>query len=226
VQLINVFGITWGVLLIANAFLATENTASEPTDAVFPRTSSENVRLIYEMLEAIDHLFTLYDIPYWIDGGTALGAMRHKGLIPWDDDADLVFFIEDEAKISSLKQEFSNLGFRLLKQDIFRLYPRCTHYPFIDIAGYALQPDGTLRFDLQRPREYFKDFYWLPEEVQPLERVPFGPLTLNAPNNMLRYLFEGYGQDCLTHAIFHNHRPNAKTTAEKVKIVDFSPAKY
>ena len=42
-----------------------------------------------DMLIYIDQVCKLLDIPYIIDGGTVLGAVRHGGFIPWDDDTDI-----------------------------------------------------------------------------------------------------------------------------------------
>lgn len=42
-----------------------------------------------EILKDIDRVCRAHGITYWLDSGTALGAMRHGGFIPWDDDIDV-----------------------------------------------------------------------------------------------------------------------------------------
>ena len=44
-------------------------------------------------------VFERHGIHYSIEGGTAIGALRHHGLIPWDDDLDIGVLEEDEAKL-------------------------------------------------------------------------------------------------------------------------------
>lgn len=44
---------------------------------------------LLQMLKEIDEVCQSNDIHYTISGGTAIGAIRHKGFIPWDDDIDL-----------------------------------------------------------------------------------------------------------------------------------------
>lgn len=47
------------------------------------------------ILLAIDAVCRRHNITYWLDAGTLLGAIRHGGFIPWDDDIDIAMPAED-----------------------------------------------------------------------------------------------------------------------------------
>ena len=50
---------------------------------------------LLDMLKDLDKLCQIHDIPYFLVGGSALGAVRHQGFIPWDDDADIAMMRKD-----------------------------------------------------------------------------------------------------------------------------------
>lgn len=67
-----------------------------------------------EVLQVIDAICKKYDIKYFAELGTLLGAVRHKGYIPWDDDLDIGMLREDYQKfIAVAKQELPE-GYDLL----------------------------------------------------------------------------------------------------------------
>ena len=51
-----------------------------------------------EIMDYIDKICKKYDIKYYIFWGSLLGAIRHKGFIPWDDDIDIAMLPDDYKK--------------------------------------------------------------------------------------------------------------------------------
>lgn len=72
-----------------------------------------------EMLEALKVFAQIckeHDIKWWLCSGTLLGAARHKGFIPWDDDAD----------VSMMKEDYMKLEKILVKMNDEKYFYQCT----------------------------------------------------------------------------------------------------
>ena len=79
----------------------------------FTLTNQEDIKILYQMLYDTDKILTKNNISYYIDGGTLLGAIRHKGIIPWDDDGDICILKEEEKKFLNLKLQFLDIGYKI-----------------------------------------------------------------------------------------------------------------
>ena len=73
------------------------------------------------LLKEMDYVCKQANLEYWIDFGTLLGAVRHKGFIPWDDDVDLGMLRSDYEKIIEAFKKYSR------NPDIFANYYRCNN---------------------------------------------------------------------------------------------------
>lgn len=69
------------------------------------------------ILKELDSFCRSHDIRYSLAGGSLLGALRHKGFIPWDDDADVLMPRPDYERFISLYNKETDSRFHVLTQE-------------------------------------------------------------------------------------------------------------
>ena len=67
------------------------------------------------MLREVDRICKKHHLKYWLDFGTLLGAVRHKGFVPWDDDMDVSMASDDYKKLLAIiDKELESTDFRFI----------------------------------------------------------------------------------------------------------------
>ena len=145
------------------------------------------------MLAAFIEICEKHDLPYFVNGGTAIGAVRHQGFIPWDDDMDVGMLRDDYEKFLQVapgeiegKYELMNaeinkdcLGYtmRMCKVGTKHITDEHSKYPTtfgirIDIFPYDNVPeDPKLRKKQLRDINLYTRMYIL--RIIPNPTVPF-----------------------------------------------------
>ena len=99
-----------------------------------------------EFLSEIAKVFDDNGIPYWISSGTLMGAVRHGGFIPWDDDIDICTTREHHNRIVEVIEKVygKNGDVFAVKSDCTRIYKRGTVCQ-IDVFAWDILslPDGS-----------------------------------------------------------------------------------
>lgn len=76
-----------------------------------------------EILKYIEEICEKNNLQYFVVAGTLLGAVRHKGFIPWDDDIDIIMTKKDHLKLIEAIKNDNNNRFGILDKSIDPNYP-------------------------------------------------------------------------------------------------------
>ena len=116
------------------------------------------------LLKELDYVCKQNGLKYWLDFGTLLGAVRHKGYIPWDDDIDTGMMREDYDRIieafqktsrnSDIYAEDTYLG---KSQTIIKVKHRKCPHLFVDIFPHEYSNEVRGKKErLEKTKELFK----------------------------------------------------------------------
>ena len=107
-------------------------------------TLEEHQKALYVLLCAFDRVCQKLNIPYFLFAGTLLGAVRHQGFIPWDDDLDVIMLRKDY-------ERFLREAPAVLEQERFYLQGEFSeHWPMF---FSKLRLNGTTCLEKYHPKD-------------------------------------------------------------------------
>lgn len=149
-----------------------------------------------EILKEIDRICQKHHIEYWLDGGSLLGAVRHQGFIPWDDDIDIAMSVEDERR-------FEEVAPKELPPHLFLQSPRTdpgSNEPIVkirDLNSLYIEPGDS--FALPYAKGIFVDIF-------PMEDYP------NISRKWIKRLTKGISKS--NAILHHSHTYSLRSFAE------------
>lgn len=211
-------------------------------DAKYVLTKSQSDDL-YKLMKFMHNTFIKFKIPYFICGGTLLGAIRHQGIIPHDDDGDVCIFKKDVPKLKKLIDYFDKHGFileegleeeddegNIKKNACQRVKNSCTWF----VSGKKEESLGCDIFIMEVDKGgkvNYADPYWktadnggkkcyfLLDHIFPLIPYRYGNYYLYGPRNAILHLNTCYGPDWNSMGqTLYDHRTGKWTRGKKNKL--------
>ena len=149
---------------------------------------------LYDLLRCVTTLAHEHQITMFAVGGTLLSAIRHGALMPWDDDLDMGYMIEEHGRISGLRLKLFMHGYHLFEGQGWFIIQHIL-LPTISMDVYAFSQQGhRYRFASPVLRQLYPN-EWLPTKHLTQSRIC--GLPVNVPQNPKRYLQRVYSKNVL-----------------------------
>ncbi|BBM91780.1 phosphorylcholine transferase LicD [Rickettsia conorii subsp. heilongjiangensis] len=151
------------------------------------RISKKKAIALYQLMKDTHELLGKNNINYWIEGGTLLGAVRHQGIIPFDDDLDIGIMHEDEIRLQQILPQFEQLGYTASYERAYNICKKAC----LDIFVFHKENDKFVLFNQSMRNKYPNDFFY-DYELYPLKKYKFGSIEVYGPSEYKENLNRQY----------------------------------
>ncbi|MCL2839567.1 MAG: LicD family protein [Defluviitaleaceae bacterium] len=117
-----------------------------------------------QLLQELDRICRKHGINYHLTSGTLLGAIRHKGFIPWDDDLDVAMLLDDYVEFCNICKDELNV-----KKFFLQTMDTDPYHRYI-FAKFRIQNTLCVR----KKQEHMKHHHGIYIDIFPLYPVPQG----------------------------------------------------
>lgn len=168
-----------------------------------------------KILKEIDRICRTYRIKYLLDAGTLLGAVRHQGFIPWDDDADVAFTRHHyDAFLKVVRRELPK-GMKLLLPEDLR-----GGKAFYDFTARIIYENSRVHQDTEEMQYYEGELNHLWVDLFIIDELPAGKLVATATLLMHKTIYglamgHRYHLDYSKYSLFHKLAVGGLATAGK-----------
>ncbi|MEW8992868.1 phosphorylcholine transferase LicD [Clostridium sp.] len=197
--------------------------------------------VMLKILDEVKRICEKNQIEYWLDSGTLLGAVRHKGFIPWDDDLDICMMRDDYNRfIEVCKDELDSKYFLQIydtdkytqnpflkirdRNSILRMNEREKGHVgiFVDIFPmdpYDSKDNNNTNYKIKKSLNNKILFYWM--KYAEIKK----PFLKNLKGNLVKVMARTYFY------IFHNYdyeslNIEAKKYVNKINMENIKTSKY
>jgi len=172
------------------------------------RITDREFNLFMDLFEVFISTCEANNITYLLLGGTLLGSYRHMGMIPWDDDFDVLVNNRHKTKVKHTFESLEGITLNLHTYNMWKIYSEQgsndKHWPFLDI--FFFEENGTHFWTTE---EFQEGYRYIPyHDVFPLRRHPFYkflPFIPRHPEQVLNIAGGFDLHDCKTNYYSHKN---------------------
>jgi phosphorylcholine metabolism protein LicD len=167
-----------------------------------PMTDLYKLERLYKVIKYTTEFLEIHEIDYCIESGTLIGCVRHGGIIPWDNDVDIMIFKDGYDKMKTIMDKYITNEFNILHMTPgFKLFYEDETYGELFVYDYDEKIDlyrmAFPYINHNEPTFLTSDIYYSHQKYKksslfPTKKTLFEDFYVRTPNDIVDVLTNTY----------------------------------